>query len=168
VSWVHTSVFVRSRGRYLSIRGRVYLEGAPWGIPETELQGRRWDRAAGTVAAVAASPERRKKLQEVLDRLSLVPDALYTLGGTPLAPALIGGDLEMLIEPNAVSLHDSALLIPHQILGGEITDLRLKPFDYLGEYERCALTLSPDDKPIEGYIAWGDAAAALGQAGKVS
>lgn len=154
VSWCHWSTFNPRERRYERIIGSVYLDGTPWGAPEIEVNALQWDRAAGTVAAVAASPSRLQLLNETLERIKVEPSALYNVGGTPLAPALVSGAIECVIEPNPVSLHDSALLLPHQILGGMVTDLEQKQLDYLAKYESSALELSPGAKPINGYIAW--------------
>lgn len=152
VSWLNASRYDHNRRRYNNLRGQIFVEGNGWGFPEVELHDARWDRLKGTVAAVASKPERYRATLEVLGGQQ--PNQLYNVAGTPLVLGLLAGDIERVIEASAVTLHDSALLLPHQLLGGRITDLNGQPLDYLKLYEAHSLNLSPKHKPVSGYIAW--------------
>lgn len=85
------------------------------------------------------------------------PLQFYSTAGTPLAAALLTGRISVLVEPHPVSLHDAALLLPHQILGGEAFSATTgRPFSPLDVYERNADDLRPEAKPFtEGYLVWG-------------
>lgn len=154
LSWTHDSTFDPGLDRYPQVIGKVYFEH-PQFVTERRIPTRRWSRNSGTIAAVAHSAERYDQVRRIAAAHALEVDRFLSAGGTPLAPALVGGNVGAIIEPHHVTLHDSALLIPHQLLGGAITDLGGKPFDYLHVYENHGLTLDPNDKPVHGYIAWG-------------
>ena len=156
-SWAQWSAYDDALARDRHVRGSVFVSNANWGVPEREVDERRGDRAHSAVAAVATSVERHAATVAVLERLGIVkPSAFYTVAGTPIAAALIGGRISMVVEPCAVSLHDSALLIPHQILGGVATTAGGAPLNPLAVYEQTADDLRPDAKPFtDGYIAWG-------------
>ncbi|MBW4818431.1 hypothetical protein [Rhodococcus qingshengii] len=154
LSWTHDSTYNMGLGGYPQVVGKVYFEH-PQFVKERRLPTRRWARSKDTIAAVAHSSERYAQVRKIAAAHALEVDRFLSAGGTPLAPALVGGNVGAIIEPHHVTLHDSALLIPHQLLGGAITDLDGKPFDYLRVYEDHGLTLDPNDKPVHGYIAWG-------------
>lgn len=152
VSWLNDSRYDHNRHRYNNLRGQVFIEGNAWGFPETQLHDTRWDRLKGTVAAVASKPERYLATLEALGGTQ--PSQLYNVAGTPLVLGLLVGDIERVVEATPVTLHDSALLLPHQLLGGRITDLDGGALDYLKLYEAHSLNLNPKNKPVPGYMAW--------------
>ncbi len=152
VSWLNDSRYDHTRHRYNNLRGQVFIEGNGWGFPETQLHDARWDRLKGSVAAVASKPERYMATLQALGGTH--PGQLYNVAGTPLVLGLLAGDIERVVEATPVTLHDSALLLPHQLLGGRITDLEGGALDYLKLYETHSLNLNPKNKPINGYIAW--------------
>jgi hypothetical protein len=156
VSWTNNSRFDRDAHGYPHVVGDVFFEYSPF-MPERQVHTRTWSRSADVIAAVAHTEERYQDVREVAARHSSLEkiQRFYTAAGTPLAPALIGGEVGAIIEPHHVTLHDSALLMPHQLLGGVTTDLNGQPLNYLGLYEANGLRLDPNDKPIPGYIAWG-------------
>lgn len=156
VSWLHWSSYDERAGGYRQVRGAVYISNENWGVPEQEVLARRADRAVGAVAAVATGAARRADALKALHGLGLGdPVDFYTVAGTPMAAALLAGGIALIVEPRAVSLHDSALLLPHQILGGRTTTSRGGPLNPLEVYERNADDLRPDAKPFtEGYVAW--------------
>lgn len=157
VSWTNTGSFDRHYGKYMQVRGDVYFEH-PLYMEERLVSSRRWTRASSVVAAVAHDEQRYNEVRTILKGYGLDnPERFYTAGGTPLAPALIGGQVFAVVEPRNVTLHDSALLMPHYLLNGTITDLQDKKLDYLALYEAGGLNLDPNYKPIPGYIAWGGA-----------
>lgn len=154
VSWAQWSARDPEK-RYRRLAGAVYLSNPAWDIVETELTAIRWDRRHATLAAVAHTDLRREGVLEIADRLGVPYDrAMWTSGGTPLAPGLVAGQIGAVIEPSPVSLHDSVLLVPYQLLGGSIFTPAGLPLDYLHEYEAHALDLHPGAKPIQGYVAW--------------
>ncbi|PBI91967.1 hypothetical protein BKP42_53860 [Rhodococcus erythropolis] len=134
ISWTNSSPFDQVLGRYPQVSGYVYFEH-PQFIGEQRIHARRWSRSTGTIAAVAHSDERYQQVRKIATAHALDVKRFLSAGGTPLASALLGGNVDAIIEPHHVTLHDSALLIPHQLLGGAITDLDGKPFDYLHLYE---------------------------------
>lgn len=154
VSWANHSRFNGRDLWYPRPEGMIYLDGHRWAQPERRVRGLSYDRHAGTIAAVAAVPEKKEQLDRILTQLDVTPNAIFTVGGTPLVAALIAGSISMLVEPNPVSLHDSALLLPFQLLGGHITDIEGNSLDYIRLYEQHATELEATDKPIPGYIAW--------------
>lgn len=156
VSWAQWSSFDSNTDGYRRLNGAVYIGNPLWGIPMVEVMDRRWERARGTVASVASSHERFERFVDTLHALPSAPTTVFNMAGNPLAPALIAGTIEYVMEPNPVTLHDSALLIPHQLLGGVITTAAGEPLDYLRLYERSALRLASHERPVsDGYIAWG-------------
>lgn len=154
VSWEHYSARNVARGSYPRLAGAVFISNPAWDLPEIELTAIRWDRREATLAAVAHNQSRRAGVEAIADRLGIAHDsAFWTAGGTPLAPALLCGQIGALIEPNAVSLHDSLLLLPYQLLGGEILTPVGDPMDYMHIYEANALDMNPGARPVKGYVA---------------
>ncbi|WP_263729852.1 hypothetical protein [Cellulomonas sp. SG140] len=154
VSWAQWSRHNGVDG-YRNILGAVHLANPRAGVAEFQLSSLRWDRRQGTLAAVAATASRRSKTQQLAKRFGISSEkAFYTTSGTPLAPALLVGAISAVIEPNAVSLHDSALLLPFQILGGPISSPDGSALNYLRVYEANALDLRASSRPVGGYIAW--------------
>lgn len=158
VSWVNESRFDHDRQRYNKLVGRVCMSASVWGVPEIELRDTRWNRRKRSFAAVASKIPRLDALLDLLN--STGPDDLiYNIGGTPIVTALLVGQLENVIEPEHVTLHDSAHLIPHQLLGGSVNEAATgQPLDYIGLYERNAVDLSPSAKPVPPYWARGGVA----------
>jgi hypothetical protein len=157
VSWANNGTFNRQHGRYMHVRGDVFFEH-PLYMEERLVSSRKWTRAANVIAAVAHDEGRYNEVREIMRGYGIDnPERFYTAGGTPLAPALIGGQVYAVVEPHHVTLHDSALLMPHQLLNGTITDLQDNPLDYLAVYEAEGVNLDPNHKPIPGYVAWGEA-----------
>jgi hypothetical protein len=150
VSWAHWSVYDMQKRIYRRLNGKVYIEAYPWGVSETEIPALRWDREVGTAAGVAASRKRRNHARDVIE----ASDSFFTVGGTPAIVALLIGGLERLVEPEPVTLHDSSLLIPFQLLGGNISRRDTgEPLDYLRTYEDAALNFDLDATPIPPYLA---------------
>jgi hypothetical protein len=154
ISWANHSQYLGERHWYPRPEGVVYLDGHRWGQPERRVRGLSYNRHEGTVAAVAAKPEKKRLLDQILAGLGIEPETVVTVGGTPLVASLITGAISMIVEPNPVTLHDSALLIPFQLLGGCITDTDGVPLNYLKLYEQNAHIMDPKHTPIPGYIAW--------------
>ncbi|OBI00008.1 hypothetical protein [Mycobacterium sp. E2733] len=155
ISWTNNSRFDHTLRAYPLVQGHVFFE-YPQYMAERKVHKRTWSRSADVIAAVAHTEERYKQVLEVAKERGIGTfRRFYTAGGTPLAPALVGGEVGALIEPRNVTLHDSALLIPHQLLGGVTTDLTGEPMNYLALYEANGLELNPNYKPVPGYIAWG-------------
>lgn len=155
VSWINESQWVPQLGRHRSLRGRVYFSSESRGIAEFEIRDARWDRRARTFAGVAS---KRRRFDALLSAIGSADDSdvIYNVAGTPVVAALIAGALGQNIEVEAVTLHDSMHLIPHQLLGGEILDgATREPLDYLALYERETVDLNPEAKPVPPYIAIG-------------
>lgn len=154
ISWTNNSRFDRTVRGYPVVHGGVFFEH-PQYMAERQVRKRTWSRAK-VIAAVAHTEDRYNRVLEIAKQRGLGDfRRFYTAGGTPLAPALVGGEVGAVIEPHDVTLHDSALLIPHQLLGGVTTDLQGDPLNYLALYEASGLHLNPNHKPVPGYIAWG-------------
>ena len=155
ISWENQGRYEADRDDYRPITGDVYVSAEPWGVPEFELPTPSWIRRAHSSSAVAS---KRRRLDEALRILGVqeADDVFYNFGGTPIVAALLMGQLENVIEPSWVTLHDSAHLIPHQLLHGAIerTDDH-DPLDYLALYEANALNLDPTHKPVPPYWARG-------------
>lgn len=155
VSWTNTGSFDRKMNRYGRVNGKVFFEH-PLYMDEREILSRSWStRATNVVASVAHDDDRYWAARKVMDDFGIRPERFYTAGGTPLAPALIGGQLSALVEPHNVTLHDSALLMPHFLLQGKISTPVGADLDYLALYESNGLNLNPNHRPVPGYIAWG-------------
>lgn len=133
----------------------MYFSNTIRGVEEFQLSDPRWDRRAHTYAAVAS---KRQRLDALLSSIGApnTDDVIYNVAGTPVVAALLAGALSKNIEVEAVTLHDSMHLIPHQLLGGRVHDLnKLGPLDYLALYEHEAVNLDPKVKPVPPYIATG-------------
>lgn len=155
VSWINLSRWLPQVGRYSRVRGSVYFSNTIRGIDEFQLSDPRWDRREHTYAAVAS---KRKRLDALLTSIGVAntDDVIYNIAGTPVVAALLAGALSKNIEVEAVTLHDSMHLIPHQLLGGRVHDLdSVSPLDYLALYERETVNLDPKAKPVPPYIATG-------------
>jgi len=141
VSW--TNVSTRAGvGRYRDVRGSVYIENVLHHYLSSSSAVRRFQLGSLTagnpnrIAAVAAPSGRRGKLSDKFGEV--IHESWFWSGaGNPLAPALLAGELGAVIEPEFVTLHDSAYLIPFTILGGEVADwsgLRIQVLDHYEEY----------------------------------
>lgn len=71
-----------------------------------------------------------------------------------MAPGLLLGQVGSVIETQPVTLHDSAFLIPHVLLGGRVDGLTSGPIDYLGLYESNCTSFDATDTPIPPYVAY--------------
>lgn len=155
VSWVNESRWLPGPMRHASYRGRVYISGDSRGIPEVQIGDARWDRRERTFAGVASKPARYEALvAAIVDPRPT--DVIYNVGGTPIVAGLIAGAIDQVIEVQPTTLHDTAHLIPHQLLGGKIMSLDGNDsVDYLALYERETLDLNPNAKPVPPFIAQG-------------
>ncbi|ANZ42314.1 hypothetical protein BBK82_46760 [Lentzea guizhouensis] len=135
----------------------VFLQSIPIHFFSSGEPARRWQLSSLTkgnprrLAAVCASASRRA---EVLQRFQADMDDtwLWSGAGNPLGPALLAGELGGILEPSAVTLHDSAFLIPFELLGGTTVTLDGSPFSALDAYEAAATR--PDDQPIPPFLAY--------------
>lgn len=156
VSWQNHSRFADQNLWYPRFDCEVYVAAAGWGQPSRRVRGLSYTRDPGTVAAVAHKTDKKDKLDQLLAQLGVQPKSVFTVAGTPLVSGLLAGEIGMIVETEPVTLHDSALLIPFQMLGGYVTDLNCQRLNYLKIYEQNAHILRADHKPIPGYIAWSD------------
>jgi hypothetical protein len=99
------------------------------------------------VAAVAASPKRRAELEKMYD-LGAGDLWLSTIGGNPLAAALLVGDLGAIIETERILLHDCAYLVPLRLLGGKVTSHDGFPIDVFEAFES-----SREPRMMEPFVA---------------
>lgn len=154
VSWVNESKFDNARQRYNHVRGRVFMSLPAWGVEEFEVSDARWDRRPNSFAAVASRRRRFESVINILDRVWDNDPLLYNVAGTPIVAALIAGQIENNVEPMWVTLHDSAHLLPHQLLQGFLRGIETgAPLDYLSLYERNAINLDPSHAPVPPYWA---------------
>lgn len=157
LSWSCQSEYLSDGRRVSDGASTVYLQSVPIHFFSLGEPARRWQLSSLTpgnprrVAAVCASSSRRAEVaQRFLGRLDDM--WLWSGAGNPLGPALLAGELGGILEPSAVSLHDSAFLIPFQLLGGKITTLQGARFSALDAYE--AAVTRTDDKPIPPFLAY--------------
>ena len=135
----------------------VFLQSLPIHFFSAGEEPRRWQLRALTLgsedrlAAVCAPAKRRHDLDERFGG-HLECMWLWAGAGNPLGPALLAGELGGIIEPEPVSLHDSAFLIPFELLGGTTVTLEGKKFSPLDTYESSAL--SAEEKSMPAFLAY--------------
>jgi hypothetical protein len=104
-----------------------------------------------TVAVVAAPGRRRRQLEEQFD----LPGRTYTIAGNPLLPKLLRGGIGAVVELNDVALRDAIFLLPHERLGGLVTDLDGTPIDVYDTFcasSRIGPFIAANSRDSLGYV----------------
>jgi hypothetical protein len=122
------------------------------------------DRHPGSIAAVAYSKSRAERIMPYVEAAWQVSSIsggkrlrgrYFNAAGNPIVFGLILGQLEVVLEPESTTLHDSAFLAVHEILGGNIVRLEdLEPLNYIELYQKHAPNLDGTFKPVPPYIAY--------------
>ena len=154
VSWSHWSRRPRGAKAYPRPLGKVLVRSTRLDTDWRRLEVSQDERDVSSVASVAASQKRFMDFAPFRDRAFANKGVVYHLAGNPLCAALLLGQVGAFVETQQVTLHDSAFLIPHWLLGGQIETLNFERLDYLLEYERNALNFDPKAKPIPPFIAF--------------
>jgi len=133
--------------------GDVYIRsarlGRGWQLLRVEQESR-----SDSVAAVAASQRRFTAFEAVRERVFRHDGVVYHLAGNPLWAGLLMGQVGSVVETQSVTLHDSAFLIPHVLLGGNIEDSKGHPLDYLSLYESSCAVFDARHAPVPPYVAY--------------
>lgn len=154
VSWAHWSRNSKQTGAYIRPLGEVFVRSVRAGTGWLRLDVSQDERDTSSVASVAASAKRFAAFSQFRNEVFRKGGVVYHLAGNPLCAALLLGHVGALVETQHVTLHDSALLIPHWLLGGKIDTLDGESFAYLLTYEENAANFDPGAKPIPPYIAY--------------
>jgi hypothetical protein len=98
------------------------------------------------IAAVAASGERRRLLDELYD-FTGTGFNVWTIGGNPMIAPLLVGDLGAVIEVERVDLHDAVYLMPLVIAGGHVFDHDGREINVFSAFENAPRTT------VEPFVA---------------
>jgi len=158
VSWVNTQPRNRVTQRYARPSGAVYVRVPRLSPQWARIPGLREDRQTATVAAVASSKRRAEAVTRWVEAAFAHDGRAYNLGGNPILPALLIGQIGCVVEPEHTKLHDAAFLIPFVLLGGTVTTWEGTPLDVLETYEQYAGDLDASRAPIPPYVAYVESA----------
>jgi hypothetical protein len=153
--WRNDTIVSRTEtAGYARIAGDVYIRsarlGRGWQLLRVEQELR-----SDSVASVAASQRRFTAFEAVRERVFRHNGVVYHLAGNPLWAGLLMGQVGSVVETQPVTLHDSAFLIPHVLLGGKVEDAAGQPLDYLALYEQQCTSFDPKETPVPPYVAYG-------------
>jgi hypothetical protein len=154
ISWANWSRPGKGLPRYARPLGKVYVRAGRLSDVWLPLELSQEERDLNSVASVAASRVRFDAYAPFRDWVFRNGGVVYHLGGNPFCAALLLGHVGAMVETQWVTLHDSAYLIPHWLLGGSIDQLLGGPLDYIGVYEQGALIFEPGSKPVPPFVAY--------------
>lgn len=154
ISWEQWSRRSQTGDGYHNALGRVYVRSVrlrtEWRAAEVSQEY----RVMANMASVAASESRFRELEAYREAAFAAGGIVYHLAGNPFCAALLFGEVGSFVEIKDVTLHDSAYLIPHWLLGGATEGLDGSPLNYIDLYEENIANFDVSAKPVPPFVAF--------------